>query len=197
MSKYKRIPVSTARKIAKDFDHQQVIIVSWNKEHGQTCVVTYGNTVEACDQAAIGGSKVKKVLGWPESLCNAEPPRIVALKKKVKSLKAQLNTIKELRIHIPLHGPDTKDHAESSTIIDLFNIPERIVGFWVEGVRLRVPVITEYHPTRIEHSIVPKGQVAVRIYKLIQERSLIYRRFDEIIIVSIAEAKSLHGYDRR
>lgn len=78
--RYKAIPVAAARRVAKDFAKDQVIIVTWDKAHGKTHVTTYGRTVEDCAQAATGGNAVKRALGWPESLCNAEPPRVTKLK---------------------------------------------------------------------------------------------------------------------
>jgi hypothetical protein len=49
--------------------------------------VTYGKTLEDCDQAAQGGNKIKKTLGWPEELCSAEPSRVKKLKKEIEELK--------------------------------------------------------------------------------------------------------------
>jgi hypothetical protein len=75
MSRYKGIPIKSARDIAHAFDKDQVIIVAWDKTHGKTHVTTYGKTVEECEQAAKGGNLVKRALGWPEDQCNAEPKR--------------------------------------------------------------------------------------------------------------------------
>ncbi len=66
MTKYKPIPISAARDIAKRYDKQQVIIVAWDPVHGLTHVTTYGDTPETCKQAAAGGALVKRALGWPE-----------------------------------------------------------------------------------------------------------------------------------
>ena len=76
MAKYKRIPITAAKKIAKDYDKQQVVIVTWDALHNKTHVTTYGTTIQACAQAALGGNLVKKALGWPEEMCNAKPARI-------------------------------------------------------------------------------------------------------------------------
>lgn len=72
---YKPIPIEVARAIATQYDKQQVIIVAWDAVHGREHVTTYGDTVEACAQAAAGGNKVKAALGWPPELCNAKPRR--------------------------------------------------------------------------------------------------------------------------
>lgn len=75
-SKYKPIPIKAAKAISEAYDKNQVIIVTWDKEHGMTHVTTYGRTLEECDQAALGGNLVKRALGWDESLCNAIPNRV-------------------------------------------------------------------------------------------------------------------------
>jgi hypothetical protein len=91
----KNIPIKSAREIAKDFDKDQVIIVAWSKQTGTTFVTTYGRTAEDCDQAAQGGNIVKKALGWPESLCNAEPSRIKRLKKENQELKERIKLLEQ------------------------------------------------------------------------------------------------------
>lgn len=61
---YKPIPISAARQIAKKYDKNQVIIVTWDAEHGQTHITTYGIDKEQCRQAAMGGKAVSKALGF-------------------------------------------------------------------------------------------------------------------------------------
>lgn len=73
---YKRIPITAAKRIAKDFDKDQVIIVTWDKKYGRTHVTTYGKSIKECKQAADGGNFVKKALGWPDELCKAKPSRV-------------------------------------------------------------------------------------------------------------------------
>lgn len=70
-----RIPISDAKAIGKNHGYSQVIIVAWDKETGITSVCTWGDTLDQCDLAAKGGNFVKKALGWPDSLCHAEPRR--------------------------------------------------------------------------------------------------------------------------
>lgn len=72
---YKRIPITAAKKIAKDYDKNQVIIVTWDAKYGKTHVTTYGKSLKECEQAASGGNLVKKALGWPDELCHAKPSR--------------------------------------------------------------------------------------------------------------------------
>jgi len=76
MPSYKAIPIKAARDIAKQFNKNQVIIVTWDEAHKKTHVTTYGRTAEECAQAAMGGNLVKKALGWPDELCHAKPARI-------------------------------------------------------------------------------------------------------------------------
>lgn len=69
----KRIPIAAARRIAIDHGCSQVIVLAWDGE--KTHVVTYGKTKADCLQAAAGGNKMKRAMGWPEELCNAQPAR--------------------------------------------------------------------------------------------------------------------------
>lgn len=71
----KRIPLTAPKEIADKHKLSQVIIVAWDDIEKVTHVTTYGDSVEACSQAAVGGNMVKKALGWPESLCNEIPVR--------------------------------------------------------------------------------------------------------------------------
>ncbi|SIO37222.1 hypothetical protein SAMN05444166_4175 [Singulisphaera sp. GP187] len=86
-----RIPILAASDIAKAHGCSQVIVLAWDGK--KTHVVTYGESVEDCDQAAQGGNRVKVALGWPESLCNEEPSRVKKLKDENYDLKVK---IKEL-----------------------------------------------------------------------------------------------------
>lgn len=73
--KYKSIPIIAAKEVAKKYEKDQVIIITWDKLHGKMHVTTYGKTLEDCKQAAEGGNKLKRVLGFPEDLCNSVPAR--------------------------------------------------------------------------------------------------------------------------
>jgi len=81
----KRIPIKAAKDIAQEYNLKQVILCAWDGE--LTHIVTYGKTLEDCDQAAQGGNKIKKFLGWSEELCEAEPSRVKKLKKLKNSKK--------------------------------------------------------------------------------------------------------------
>lgn len=87
----KRIPITAASSIAKTHGCRQVIVVAWDGE--KTHVVTYGVSQEECGQAADGGNLVKRALGWPESLCSAEPSRVVKLKTRIKQLEGFIETL--------------------------------------------------------------------------------------------------------
>lgn len=72
----KRIPINWAKKIAEDLGYSQVIIHGYDKETGVQCVTTFGKSIEDCKNAAEGGNAIKRLLKWPEELCNAKPKRI-------------------------------------------------------------------------------------------------------------------------
>ena len=88
----KRIPISVAKKVAEEIDCRQVIVLAWDGK--LTHVITYGKTVEDCDQAAQGGNKIKKILGWPEDLQAEEPSRVKRLKNEIETLKEELSNYK-------------------------------------------------------------------------------------------------------
>jgi len=72
---YVDVPIEAAKRIAKEFDKNQVIVVCWDNKHGKSHVTTYGKSKLDCALAAKGGNFVKTALGWPESMCNAKPER--------------------------------------------------------------------------------------------------------------------------
>jgi hypothetical protein len=61
---YLSIPVEEARKIARAFDKQIVIICAWNREHGRLHTTTYGAEPNDKIHAAQGGETVAKALGF-------------------------------------------------------------------------------------------------------------------------------------
>jgi hypothetical protein len=75
----KRIPIQAAKDVAKKFNLAQVILICWEVDevsrNAMTHIVTYGKTKEDCLEAAQGGNKLKKALGWPENL-HAAPARM-------------------------------------------------------------------------------------------------------------------------
>lgn len=73
----KRIPISWAKKIAKELGYTQVVIHAYDNETGTQHVTTYGKTINDCDNAAKGGNAIKKLLKWDEDLCETKPRRII------------------------------------------------------------------------------------------------------------------------
>lgn len=69
----KKISINWAKKIAEDMGYTQVIIHGYDGETGVQCVTTYGKSISDCKNAADGGNAIKRLLGWPENLCNAKP----------------------------------------------------------------------------------------------------------------------------
>ena len=75
----KHIPISAAKHIANEYGFDQVVIFARKPESspgfgdGGEHVTTYGKTVADCDVAARMGNHLKRVVGWPEKLCNAVP----------------------------------------------------------------------------------------------------------------------------
>jgi len=89
----KRIPISAAKAVAKQFDLKQVILLAWDGE--LTHIVTYGETAEDCDQAAQGGDKLKVALGWTD-VVPALPSRVKALTERVAELEAELDAARSM-----------------------------------------------------------------------------------------------------
>ena len=85
---YQRIPISAARELAEKYGLCQVIIWTW--DHKTQQVITYGKTLEDCDQAAKGGNVVKQSAGWPLNECDAEPSRVKKMKAEIKALKQKV-----------------------------------------------------------------------------------------------------------
>jgi hypothetical protein len=84
-----RIPIKAAQEVARGYNCRQVILLAWDGV--LTHVVTYCVNQEECDQAAEGGNRIKRSLGWPESLCNAEPSRVKKLKDENSELRNKVN----------------------------------------------------------------------------------------------------------
>jgi hypothetical protein len=76
MSKRQRMPIKAAKEVADLYGQDQVILLSFDKETGLTHVVTYGKTVADCEQAAIGGNRIKEFLGFDASQCRSTPRRV-------------------------------------------------------------------------------------------------------------------------
>lgn len=88
----KRIPIASAKEIAKDFGYSQVIIHAYDGETHIQHVTTYGKSQSDCENAAAGGNAIKKLLKWDEKLCNAKPARQVK-REKVEKMQELLDGI--------------------------------------------------------------------------------------------------------
>lgn len=73
----KRMPIQSAKDVAKKYNKDQVILLAWAKKDGLTHVVTYGKNRKDCEEAALGGNVIKKALKFPENSCNSVPRRLV------------------------------------------------------------------------------------------------------------------------
>lgn len=85
----KRLPIEVARRVAREHQLDQVIVLGWSHSDGVAHVVTWGRTVEDSDQAAQGGNRMKAVMGWPPDQCQAEPSRVLMLKARLRELEAE------------------------------------------------------------------------------------------------------------
>ena len=83
------IPISALKEFAQKYGYDHVIVFATGPNRMQY-VATYGRTLEACDQAAQFGDKLKDGLGWPESL-HAMPARVRRLQKRIDELESQLS----------------------------------------------------------------------------------------------------------
>lgn len=75
MTDYKDIPIEVAQEIAEKFHKNQVIILAWDKNFGKCHVSTFGKSQIDARQAAEGGNRLKKAIGWPDKQCRDKPRR--------------------------------------------------------------------------------------------------------------------------
>jgi hypothetical protein len=63
----KRIPITATRRIADEYDYDQVIIIARKVgENGGEHVTTYGRNKDNCDVAVKIGNYIKhEIMGWP------------------------------------------------------------------------------------------------------------------------------------
>lgn len=92
----RRIPIKTAKNIARKYRYDQVIILALNNAKNRQHVTTFGKTVVDADQAAQGGNYIKrKFLGWPANECLAEPARVRKLRERIKELEKEVAELKK------------------------------------------------------------------------------------------------------
>jgi hypothetical protein len=85
-----RISISELKEISKKHGLDHIICFATKRK--VQFVATYGNTIEACDQAAQFGDILKDKLGWPESF-HAIPSRVKRLQAENERLRG---LVKEL-----------------------------------------------------------------------------------------------------
>ncbi|MCK9431858.1 MAG: hypothetical protein M0R00_02745 [Candidatus Omnitrophica bacterium] len=71
----KEITIKMAKKISRETEYPEIIIVGYDPVSGQQHVTTYGETKAQCLDAAKAGNFIKKACGWPDELCHAKPSR--------------------------------------------------------------------------------------------------------------------------
>lgn len=108
-----RLPIQDAKEIAKRRGLRQVILLAWDGERSH--VVTYGDSVEDCDQAAQGGEKMKKVMGWPE--WEAFPSRVKKLKALNERLGKSLQDLADACDGVGVKHFDTDDMSPEVTLM--------------------------------------------------------------------------------
>jgi hypothetical protein len=83
----KRLPIQAAKDISKKYKQAQVILVTWDEADKLVHTVSYGDTLDNCEKAAVGANVVRKALGFPEELCQAVPARV--RRKATKKTKGE------------------------------------------------------------------------------------------------------------
>jgi len=77
MAEYVPVPIEAAKRIAEDYDKEQVIIIAYDaKCHLMHCT-TYGKSLRDSAIAAAGGAQLKEWLGFPEEYCKVLPDRVL------------------------------------------------------------------------------------------------------------------------
>lgn len=90
--KSKRIPISRAEDFAKLTNMKQVIIFGW--DGNETHIVTWGDSIEACQQAATGANHIKKMWDWPSDTI-VESAAVAKLRARIAELENNLAEAKE------------------------------------------------------------------------------------------------------
>jgi hypothetical protein len=69
------IPVEAARAIALEFGWDQIVVIA-RRVGGCEHVTTYGVDEANSKVAAIAGNALKRIMGWPDVECQAQPHHI-------------------------------------------------------------------------------------------------------------------------
>lgn len=119
--KPKKIPIATAKEIAS-LGYDEIIIVGANYETGIQHVTTYGKTVAACENAAIGGNEIKKLLKWPENMCNTKPARQIK-RERYEGMEKVLQAMISL-----IENPFDDDDKNLAALAGWVTVGKNVVG---------------------------------------------------------------------
>lgn len=121
-----RIPIKAAKDIAQKYKQNQVAIVTFDKSTGLTHVVTYGKSVEECEQAAALGNIIKKqILKWPAEKCISRPKRSKWKWEPTYELLNEKGFISASEYHIPVwivYTSPQEDSISGYAVISKANI---------------------------------------------------------------------------
>ena len=126
-----RVPIAAAKGVARSYGLRQVILAAWDGE--RTHVVTFGVSIEDCDQAALGGNKIKKALGWPED-ANCLPSRVKALQAELARLKREGADAPPIEdIARAIESSATIEHLAHGmhAIANIDEVADRVRSLWV------------------------------------------------------------------
>ena len=84
----KRIPVTALKTLCEEQGLQFAVLLGFDGKLSH--IVSYGDSADSCSHAAELGNKIKRGLGWPESLCNAEPSSYKKLQDRIAELEKLL-----------------------------------------------------------------------------------------------------------
>lgn len=82
-NKYKRVPITAAREVAKKYDKQEIVILAIDREFNKIHITTYGVSKHYCLNAEITGDFLTEVLGI------RKPKKYFDLIEKIKELWKQ------------------------------------------------------------------------------------------------------------
>ena len=116
----KKIPISTAKKIASDFGYTQVVVHAFDGLTGIQHVTTYGKSQADCENAAAGGNAIKKLLKWDEKLCNAKPARQIK-REKFEKMEEIIKSLAEV-----IDSPNSDDRVNLVRFVAISAMAKKI-----------------------------------------------------------------------
>ena len=84
-----KIPIKALKEFSRKYGLTHMIVFARDNDGKTHHVATYGRTIEQCSQSADFGNKMKKTLGWPDSL-QAQPSRVKKLQRELAELKEKM-----------------------------------------------------------------------------------------------------------